>query len=83
MTAVASLPAACLAPLYRKACVLLAEGVHPARIEMAALKAGMPVGPLAIQDEVSLTLSEHVANETYKALEAQGQDHHLNHLRMR
>src|SRR5690606_4815288 len=31
---------------------LLAEGVHPARIEMAALKAGMPVGPLAIQDEV-------------------------------
>src|SRR5690606_1135671 len=27
---------------------LLAEGVHPAKIEMAALKAGMPVGPLAI-----------------------------------
>ncbi|ENU61796.1 MULTISPECIES: 3-hydroxyacyl-CoA dehydrogenase NAD-binding domain-containing protein [Acinetobacter] len=52
---------------------LLAEGVHPARIEMAALKAGMPMGPLAIQDEVSLTLSEHVANERYKALEAQGQ----------
>ncbi|MCO8082432.1 3-hydroxyacyl-CoA dehydrogenase NAD-binding domain-containing protein [Acinetobacter lwoffii] len=52
---------------------LLAEGVHPARIEMAALKAGMPVGPLAIQDEVSLTLSEHVANERYKALEVQGQ----------
>ena len=52
---------------------LLAEGVHPARIEMAALKAGMPVGPLAIQDEVSLTLSEHVANERYKALEAEGQ----------
>jgi 3-hydroxyacyl-CoA dehydrogenase len=26
---------------------------------MAALKAGMPVGPLAIQDEVSLTLTEH------------------------
>ena len=24
---------------------LLAEGVHPARIEMVALKAGMPVGP--------------------------------------
>ena len=52
---------------------LLAEGVHPARIEMAALKAGMPMGPLAIQDEVSLTLSEHVANERYKALGAQGQ----------
>lgn len=51
---------------------LLAEGVHPAKIEMAALKAGMPVGPLAIQDEVSLTLSEHVANETFKAQQAQG-----------
>ena len=53
---------------------LLAEGVHPARIEMAALKAGMPVGPLAIQDEVSLTLSEHVAAESRKALAAQGKE---------
>ncbi|WP_180050298.1 MULTISPECIES: 3-hydroxyacyl-CoA dehydrogenase NAD-binding domain-containing protein [unclassified Acinetobacter] len=53
---------------------LLSEGVHPARIEMAALKAGMPVGPLAIQDEVSLTLSEHVAAETRKALQAEGKD---------
>ena len=53
---------------------LLAEGVHPARIEMAALKAGMPVGPLAIQDEVSLTLSEHVASETRKALQAEGKN---------
>lgn len=53
---------------------LLHEGVHPARIEMAALKAGMPVGPLAIQDEVALTLSEHVANETRKAPQAEGKD---------
>ncbi|MQW91331.1 3-hydroxyacyl-CoA dehydrogenase [Acinetobacter wanghuae] len=53
---------------------LLAEGVHPAKIEMAALKAGMPVGPLAIQDEVSLTLSEHVATETRKALQAEGKE---------
>ena len=53
---------------------LLAEGIHPARIEMAALKAGMPIGPLAIQDEVSLTLSEHVSNETRKALQAEGKD---------
>ncbi|WP_180172228.1 3-hydroxyacyl-CoA dehydrogenase NAD-binding domain-containing protein [Acinetobacter sp. YH12023] len=53
---------------------LLSEGVHPARIEMAALKAGMPVGPLAIQDEVSLTLSEHVASEARKALQAEGKD---------
>ncbi len=53
---------------------LLAEGVHPARIEMAALKAGMPVGPLAIQDEVSLTLTEHVASEARKALQAEGKE---------
>ncbi|CAI3109089.1 Fatty acid oxidation complex subunit alpha [Acinetobacter calcoaceticus] len=53
---------------------LLAEGVHPARIEMAALKAGMPIGPLAIQDEVSLTLTEHVASEARKALQAEGKD---------
>ncbi len=51
---------------------LLAEGIHPARIEMAALKAGMPVGPLAITDEVSLTLGEHITNQTRKDLEAEG-----------
>ena len=51
---------------------LLAEGVHPAQIEMAALKAGMPVGPLAIQDEVSLTLTEHITQETRRALQAEG-----------
>lgn len=53
---------------------MLAEGIHPAKIEMAALKAGMPVGPLAIQDEVSLTLSEHVAAETRKALQEEGKE---------
>mgnify|MGYP003530438038 FL=1 len=53
---------------------LLAEGVHPAKIEMAALKAGMPIGPLAIQDEVSLTLTEHVAGEARRALQAEGKD---------
>ncbi|MDV4314916.1 3-hydroxyacyl-CoA dehydrogenase NAD-binding domain-containing protein [Acinetobacter indicus] len=53
---------------------MLAEGIHPAKIEMAALKAGMPVGPLAIQDEVSLTLSKHVAAETRKALQAEGKE---------
>ncbi|WP_160243505.1 3-hydroxyacyl-CoA dehydrogenase NAD-binding domain-containing protein [Acinetobacter indicus] len=53
---------------------MLTEGIHPAKIEMAALKAGMPVGPLAIQDEVSLTLSEHVAAETRKALQAEGKE---------
>ena len=53
---------------------LVTEGVHPARVEMAALKAGMPVGPLAIQDEVSLTLTEHITKETRKALQAEGKN---------
>lgn len=53
---------------------LVTEGVHPAKVEMAALKAGMPVGPLAIQDEVSLTLTEHITNETRKALQAEGKN---------
>ncbi len=51
---------------------LLAEGVHPARIEMAALKAGMPVGPLAVFDEVSLTLFEHINREAREALQKEG-----------
>jgi 3-hydroxyacyl-CoA dehydrogenase/enoyl-CoA hydratase/3-hydroxybutyryl-CoA epimerase len=51
---------------------MLAEGVHPAKVEMAALKAGMPVGPLAIQDEVSLTLTEHITEQTRKDLAHEG-----------
>lgn len=39
---------------------LLDEGVPPAMIENVAKKAGMPVGPLAVSDEVSLTLGLHV-----------------------
>lgn len=53
---------------------LVAEGIHPARVEMAALKAGMPIGPLAIQDEVSLTLTEHITDQTRKDLQAEGKD---------
>jgi 3-hydroxyacyl-CoA dehydrogenase/enoyl-CoA hydratase/3-hydroxybutyryl-CoA epimerase len=35
--------------------LLLKEGQHPKRIDMASIKAGMPVGPLQVLDEVSLT----------------------------
>jgi 3-hydroxyacyl-CoA dehydrogenase/enoyl-CoA hydratase/3-hydroxybutyryl-CoA epimerase len=35
---------------------LLEEGVNPALIENAAVAAGMPVGPLAVSDEVTLEL---------------------------
>ena len=51
---------------------LLKEGVHPRHIEAAGLQAGMPMPPLALQDEVSLTLALHVADQTRKDLAAEG-----------
>jgi 3-hydroxyacyl-CoA dehydrogenase / enoyl-CoA hydratase / 3-hydroxybutyryl-CoA epimerase len=38
---------------------MVAEGIHPALIENCARHAGMPVGPLAITDELSIELSVH------------------------
>jgi 3-hydroxyacyl-CoA dehydrogenase/enoyl-CoA hydratase/3-hydroxybutyryl-CoA epimerase len=43
---------------------MLAEGVNPALIENAAKFAGMPVGPLAVTDEVTLDLAWKVAEQT-------------------
>jgi 3-hydroxyacyl-CoA dehydrogenase / enoyl-CoA hydratase / 3-hydroxybutyryl-CoA epimerase len=51
---------------------MLKEGVHPRSIEVAGLQAGMPMPPLALQDEVSLSLSLHVAEQTKKDLAAEG-----------
>jgi len=51
---------------------MLAEGVHPRSIEVAGLQAGMPMPPLALQDEVSLSLGLHVADQTRKDLAAEG-----------
>jgi 3-hydroxyacyl-CoA dehydrogenase/enoyl-CoA hydratase/3-hydroxybutyryl-CoA epimerase len=43
---------------------LLAEGVAPALIENAGLQAGMPVGPLALTDEVSAELVVKIDKQT-------------------
>ena len=51
---------------------MLREGVHPRHIEAAGLQAGMPMPPLALQDEVSLTLALHVADQTRKDLAVEG-----------
>ncbi|MBE7416529.1 MAG: enoyl-CoA hydratase/isomerase family protein [Ideonella sp.] len=51
---------------------MLKEGVHPRAIEQAGLQAGMPMPPLALQDEVSLSLSMHVREQTKKDLAAEG-----------
>ena len=46
---------------------LLKDGVSPILIENAGKMAGMPVGPLAVHDEVALDLSLKVMNESIRA----------------
>lgn len=51
---------------------LVAEGVDPATVERAATMAGFPAPPLAMQDEVSLTLSRRIRAEAAAAAQAAG-----------
>lgn len=51
---------------------MLGEGQHPKAIENAGMKAGMPVGPLALTDEVSMKLMDHIRKQTEKDLAAEG-----------
>ena len=51
---------------------MLGEGVSAALIENEARKAGMPVGPLAISDEVSMSLMNHIRQQTLKDLAEEG-----------
>ncbi|WP_201189525.1 3-hydroxyacyl-CoA dehydrogenase NAD-binding domain-containing protein [Pseudomonas fluorescens] len=51
---------------------MLGEGVSAPMIETEARKAGMPVGPLAISDEVSLSLMSHIRQQTARDLQAEG-----------
>lgn len=48
----------------REGIAMLAEGVNPALIENVAKHAGMPVGPLAVTDEVSLELAYKIGEQT-------------------
>jgi len=50
----------CFGTYVSEGLFLLEEGVPAAMIENIAKKKGMPVGPLAVHDEVTLTLSKHV-----------------------
>ena len=45
---------------------MVAEGIAPALIEHCARQAGMPVGPLAITDELSIELSVHAGQAQAK-----------------
>ena len=51
---------------------MLGEGIPAPLIEHAALAAGMPVGPLAVMDETSLSLSVHVIEQTRADFAAEG-----------
>ena len=51
---------------------MLGEGIPAPLIEQAALQAGMPVGPLAVLDETSLSLSVHVLDQTRADYRAEG-----------
>jgi len=53
-------------------CAMLAEGIPAAVIENAGRLAGMPVGPLAVIDETSMSLSMAVMDQTKADLEAEG-----------
>ena len=52
---------------------MIAEGVNPALIENVARMLGMPVGPLAVQDEVGLDLAVSVTRQTRADLGEQWQ----------
>lgn len=57
---------------------MLGEGISAAAIENAAFLAGFPVGPLAVTDEVSLTLLEKIRRQTILDMETEGKayNHH-------
>lgn len=51
---------------------MLGEGFSASAIENAAYLSGFPVGPLAVTDEVSLTLVDKIRKQTRLDLEAEG-----------
>ena len=60
--------------LLTEAAALLDEGVDPQTIERAATMAGFPAPPLAMLDEVSLTLTQHIRKATVEAAARDGVD---------
>lgn len=58
----------CILPYLKEGMRLVAEGVDPALIENAARLLGMPLGPLQLADEISITLGAQIAKATRSAL---------------
>ncbi len=64
----------CVGNYMVEAHAMVMEGVPPAMIENAAKMAGMPVGPLALNDEVGIDLSWRILQATEKDLGANAVD---------
>ncbi len=58
----------CFGTYVNEGMFLLDEGVPPAMIENIAKKKGLPVGPLAVHDEVTLTLTKHIIESDKEGL---------------
>ncbi|WP_306120010.1 MULTISPECIES: 3-hydroxyacyl-CoA dehydrogenase NAD-binding domain-containing protein [unclassified Roseitalea] len=58
----------CVLRYMSEAYNMLIEGVPPAMIENAAKMAGMPVGPLALNDETAIDLSQKILRQTLNDL---------------
>jgi 3-hydroxyacyl-CoA dehydrogenase/enoyl-CoA hydratase/3-hydroxybutyryl-CoA epimerase len=54
----------CVGNYVREGHIMLAEGVPPAMIETLAKMAGMPVGPLSLNDEVAIDLAWKILQAT-------------------
>jgi 3-hydroxyacyl-CoA dehydrogenase/enoyl-CoA hydratase/3-hydroxybutyryl-CoA epimerase len=57
---------------------MLQEGIPAPMIENLAMQVGMPVGPLAVIDETSLTLSVHVLDQTREDFKKEGRAYVAN-----
>ncbi|MGB8019819.1 MAG: 3-hydroxyacyl-CoA dehydrogenase NAD-binding domain-containing protein [Candidatus Nanopelagicales bacterium] len=61
-----------ISTVVAEAAAMVGEGVPAQSVEQAALQAGYPVGPLALTDEVSLTLGRKIAAAARAAAATEG-----------
>jgi 3-hydroxyacyl-CoA dehydrogenase/enoyl-CoA hydratase/3-hydroxybutyryl-CoA epimerase len=57
----------CTATYAKEGIALLAEGISPNIIEQAGRRAGMPLGPLAVADDISMPTLQLLINQTLQA----------------
>jgi 3-hydroxyacyl-CoA dehydrogenase/enoyl-CoA hydratase/3-hydroxybutyryl-CoA epimerase len=70
----------CVLAFIREGHLMLCEGVPAAMIENVARMAGMPVGPLALNDEVALDLAWRIVQATEADLGPEAVDPRQKHL---